>query len=155
MAAGPLTPLDLLLRVTSEDDARQIVTWGYPALADASRLLDRERAYYTVTNPAGEVVGCCCFGPEARMPGGDYSGPGLDLAAWLRPDLTGFGRGAHFVVTILTFARGLFGRLVFRATVGAAEKRTLRACGRAGFLRLAAFTAEDGQDYLQLLFEGV
>jgi RimJ/RimL family protein N-acetyltransferase len=152
VAVGQLAPLDLLLRVTTEDDAQLIARWGYPALADTSRLLDRDRAYYSVTNPAGEVVGCCCFGPEARHPDGDYSAPGLDLAAWLRPDLTGYGRGARFVATMLTFARGLFGQLAFRATVAAANKPALTACRRAGFRTVGRFRAEDGAEYLHLLF---
>ncbi|HLG69377.1 MAG TPA: hypothetical protein VK009_03025 [Chloroflexota bacterium] len=153
MAVGQLVPLDLLLRVTTEDDARLIAAWAYAGLADQARLLDRDRAYYSVVNPAGEVVGCSCFGPEARREGGDYSGPGLDLAAWLRPDLTGFGRGARFVATILTFARGLFGPLTFRTTVPAADARTLRACRRAGFRTAASFHSPDGAEHLQLLFD--
>ncbi len=147
-----LAPLDLLLRVTTEEDARLIARWGYPALADTDRLLDRDRAYYSVTNPAGEVVGCCCFGPEARCPQGDYSSPGLDLAAWLRPDLTGYGRGARFAATILTFARALFGPLAFRTTVVASDTHTLTICRRAGFRTLSKFKTESGAEYVQLLF---
>ena len=148
-----LAPLDLQLRVTTEDDARQVFGWGYPTLADMARLLDRDRAYYSITNAAGEVVGCCCFGPEARLPGGDYASPGLDLAAWLRPDLIGFGRGARFVLTVLTFARALFGPLAFRATVASGNRRGLRACRRAGFRPRASFTGPDGAEYQQLVFD--
>lgn len=147
-----LAPLDLLLRVTTEADARQIAGWGYAALADANRLLDRERAYYSIINPADEVVGCCCFGPESRVEGGDYSTPGLDLAAWLRPDLTGFGRGARFVGTVLTFARGLFGSIGFRTTVPAHDNGALRACQRAGFRRTGAFRRADGAEFVQSVF---
>jgi RimJ/RimL family protein N-acetyltransferase len=139
--------------VTTEDDARLIGGWGYAGLGGPARLLDRERAYYSVVNPAGEVVGCCCFGPEARRDGGDYGGPGLDLAAWLRPDLCGFGRGARFVATILTFARGLFGPLTFRTTVPAGDVRTVRACRRAGFRPAGSFPCADGAEWLLLLFD--
>ncbi len=147
-ALGALKPLDLALRVITEDDAARIGAWGYAALADRARLLDRDRAYYAVVNPEGEVVGCCCFGPEARVPGVEYVATGLDLAAWLRPDLTGFGRGARFVATVLAFAQALFGRLTFRVTV--CDERAFRACRRAGFLPLASCLAPDGIEYLQL-----
>jgi GNAT superfamily N-acetyltransferase len=136
--------------VTTEDDARLIGAWG-AELADAARLLDRDRAYYSIVNPEGEVVGCCCFGPEARPAGAGYSGPGLDLAAWLRPDLRGFGRGARFVVTILTFARGLFGPLTFRTSVSTTSAAALRACRRAGFQPLASFSTP-AATYVQLEF---
>jgi RimJ/RimL family protein N-acetyltransferase len=137
----------------TEDDAREVAGWGYATLAGLAPLLDRDRAYYSIANAEGEVVGCCCFGPEARQPGGDYAAPGPDFAAWLRPDLTGFGRGARFVITVLTFARALFGALPFRTTVPAANQPALYACRRAGFRPILTFTAADGAKYLQLGWE--
>jgi GNAT superfamily N-acetyltransferase len=148
-----LKPLDLLLRVMTEADARQVAGWGISDLSDLPRLLDRDRAYYSVANAADDVVGCCCFGPEARREGGDYSGSGLDLAAWLRPDLQGFGRGARFVVTILTFTRALFGALPFRTVVPTGSRAAMRACRRAGFREMATFTGSDGIEYAQLLWQ--
>ena len=152
MPRAGAAPLDLLLRVMTADDARQVAGWGYAELADFSRLLDRDRAYYSVANSEGEVVGCCCFGPEARQPGGDYAAPGIDLAAWLRPDLTGFGRGARFAATVLTFARALFGGMPLRVSVSAIDKRALRACRRAGFQPLASFHDAGGRLWRQLVW---
>jgi GNAT superfamily N-acetyltransferase len=154
MAGQTLEPLDLLLRVATEADARQIAAWGYAPLADTERLLDRDRAYYSIANSAGDVVGCCCFGPEARVAGGDYSAPGLDLAAWLRPDLTGFGRGARFVATVATFARALFGPLTFRVSAPADSQAALRACRRAGFQSIGSFSTAGGGAYVQLALDG-
>ena len=150
--SGRAEPLDLLLRVMTGDDARQVAGWGYAELADTGRLLDRDRAYYSVANSEGEVVGCCCFGLEARQPGGDYAASSIDLAAWLRPDLTGFGRGARFVATVLTFARALFAGMPLRVTAPAANKRALRSCRRAGFQPLASFSDAAGREWRQLVW---
>lgn len=152
-ANASLEPLDLLLRVLTEEDARQVVGWGYAALAELTPLLDRDRAYYSVANAAGEVVGCCCFGPEARQPGGDYTAPGLDLAAWLRPDLTGFGRGTRFVATVITFARALFGPLPLRVTVPRKDHRALHACAQVGFRPVGRFGGHGATAYVQLVWE--
>ncbi|MBV8084158.1 MAG: N-acetyltransferase [Chloroflexi bacterium] len=161
LSAPPPAPLDLQLRVMTEADARQVAGWRYPepygvfALGPEAvpRLLDRERAYYSVVNSEGDLVGFCCFGPEARVDGGEYGTSGLDVAAALRPDLTGFGRGARFAATILTFARGLFGPIVFRVTVPARDARALRVAQQAGFVPAVGFRGSRGRRYVQLLLD--
>lgn len=57
---------------------------------DIDGFLCPEYCYYAVTDGGGNLAGFCCFGPDARLPGGEYSEDGaLDAGVGLRPDLTG------------------------------------------------------------------
>src|SRR5262245_13252455 len=99
----------------TERAARDISTWRYPD-QDAfynpdeaslegyiASLLDPHYAYYAIYEEA-MLVGFCCFGEDAQVPGGDYCPPDtLDIGLGLRPEWTGQGRGTAFLAAILAF----------------------------------------------------
>jgi ribosomal-protein-alanine N-acetyltransferase len=60
---------------------------------EALALTDPAMGYYSVWDEVGELVAVRCFGPDARVPGGDYSAEALNTGGGLRPDLTGRGLG--------------------------------------------------------------
>lgn len=63
-------------------------------LDDLPGMLDPENAYVAVLNPDGKLLGFCCFGPDARVPGVEYRADDvLGLGGGLRPELTGQGLG--------------------------------------------------------------
>lgn len=130
----------------TEADARAILAWRYdepyaiynadPATIEESiaALLDPANAYFAALGLDGAVVGHCCFGPDARVPGGDYADPdALDVGLGLRPDLTGGGQGQCFVRAVLAFGRARFAPTRFRLTVAAFNVRAQRVYARAGF----------------------
>jgi ribosomal-protein-alanine N-acetyltransferase len=100
-----------------EASAREILTWRYeppydiynadPDEAESfiQALLDPGNAYHTFTDEHGNLVGYCCFGADARVPGGDYGADALDIGLGMRPDLTDQGRGFAFFAAIVDFAR--------------------------------------------------
>ena len=143
-----------------EASARQTLTWRYeppydfynPNPDDADEvmqyLLDPRNAYYAITDDGGELVGYCCFGLDARVPGGDYSADALDVGLRMRPDLTGQGRGLGFVTAILDFARQTFNPQAFRVTVATFNTRALRVYEKAGFEYVQVFGREkDGLEF--------
>jgi [ribosomal protein S18]-alanine N-acetyltransferase len=149
------TPLD-------EDDVEEILHWRYAgelsvygfdtpdpaARAEEKRdLLDSANQYHAARSVTGELVGFCCFGPDARVPGGDYAEPALDVGLGLRPDLVGQGLGLPFLNAILNFARGSAKPPRFRLTVAAFNRRAVRVYERAGFETVARFEQRrpDGQ----------
>ena len=163
MTAGP-GPLGGGLRFTplSEADAEEILRWRYTgelavygfdtpdpvARAEEKRdLLDPANGYHAARSAAGGLVGFCCFGPDAQVPGGDYEEPALDVGLGLRPDLVGQGLGLPFVEAILDFARRAASPPRFRLTVAAFNRRAARVYERAGFEPVARFErrAPDGQ----------
>ena len=95
--------------------------------------------YYQVRDEAGEIVAYCCFGLDARVPGGDYTAEALDVGLGVRPDLTGQGLGSIFVGAVLDFARRTFAPAALRVTVAAFNRRALRVWQQAGFRSIQTF----------------
>lgn len=135
-----------------EAAARAIGAWRYEGIYavynsqpdDVHAMLDPENSYYSATDRNGDVAGYCCFGPDARVPGGEYEGndDSLDVGLGLRPDLTGRGRGREFLEASLDLARRRFSPSTFRLTVATFNRRALRLYERAGFKADHVFTAK-------------
>jgi RimJ/RimL family protein N-acetyltransferase len=139
----------LTFRPLQEQDARDILGWRYdgPYAAydarpdDMSGMLDPSNAYFAVLDPAEQLLGFCCFGPDARVPGGEYrTEDALDLGGGLRPDLTGQGLGIAFLRAILDFATQRFAPSTYRVTIAAFNQRAIRMCQWAGFEIVERFT---------------
>ena len=147
------------VRPLSEADARQILAWRYappydiynlidadPAPADLARavafLLDPENLYFAVDDEDDVLLGFCCFGREAQVPGYDYSSQhALDVGLSMAPARTGQGGGQAFLAAILAFGFARFQTRRVRATVAAFNQRSQRLFRRAGFVRVASFTS--------------
>jgi [ribosomal protein S18]-alanine N-acetyltransferase len=138
----------------ADEDAEEILCWRYAGdlavygfwTTDADArdeekrdLLDPANCYYAARTEGGELVGFCCFGPDAQVPGGDYLQPALDVGLGLRPDLVGRGVGLTFVEAILDFARLELSPPLFRLTVASFNRRAFRVYERAGFGTVARF----------------
>jgi RimJ/RimL family protein N-acetyltransferase len=137
----------------TEVDARAIVGWRYDgpyagydcppeeAAATVRLMLDPASRYFAIRDAIGDLVGYCCFGAEARVPGGDYADvSALDVGLSLRPDLTGRGLGAAFVAAIVWFARERLRSRHLRLTVAAWNRRAIRVYEQAGFCTVHTFT---------------
>jgi ribosomal-protein-alanine N-acetyltransferase len=143
-------------RPIDESSARAVLAWRYappydvynaaPGGVALAALLDPDN-HYLVALRARAVVGFCCFGPDARVAGGDYSAEALDVGAGLRPDLTGRGSGAAFLGAVVALAARHAGARRLRATVAAFNVRALQACARVGFREAGRFRrpADDGE----------
>jgi [ribosomal protein S18]-alanine N-acetyltransferase len=143
--------MNLAFRPMEEADARLLVTWQYPPPFDRYNVdvqaseehvmffADQANQYYAITNEQGLLVAFCCFGQDARVPGGDYGLDALDIGFGLRPDLVGQGYGRVVVGAVLDFARKTFAPAVFRATVAGFNERSQRVCQRLGFQRVQTF----------------
>lgn len=135
--------------------AADIAQWIYPSPYDVynvpplyrddaiAELLKPANAYYAISDDSsGELIGFCCFGISAQVPGGDYAAPALDVGVGLRPDLTGRRFGPDFIAAILDFANALVNAAVFRATIAAFNERSQRAFGKLGFEKIGEFSNE-------------
>jgi len=151
-------------RPMDEANARAISRWCYPAPyhlynpgsdnieETVQAFLDPEYAYYATTDERGDLVGYCCFGPDGRVPGGEYEADALDVGMGMRPDLTGQGRGLTYVKAVLDFARRTFAPTAFRVTTAEFNKRALQMCERAGFRPAQRFQREqDGRVFVVLM----
>lgn len=139
--------------------AEAIVTWRYEPPYDlynldpagCADLLRPDYRYYAAAGPDGTLAGYCCFGADARVPGGDYVEDALDLGIGLRPELTGHGHGGGFLAAVLDLAAREFDPHAYRTTVAAFNARSLRMCVRAGFAEAGRFTRPgDGMAFVIL-----
>jgi ribosomal-protein-alanine N-acetyltransferase len=131
-----ITPMDVAA-------ARVVVTWRYPPPHDVYNVGDEAVAavflasvgsgYYQLRDRAGELAAFCCFGAEARVPGGDYAALALDIGIGVRPDLTGRGQGMRYLGAVIDFGVAQFAPELLRLTVAAFNARAIRLYERAGF----------------------
>jgi ribosomal-protein-alanine N-acetyltransferase len=159
-------PLLLTFQPMDEASARTVPEWRYDEPYDiyniapdnieeeVQLLLDPQNAYHTISNEDGDLVACCCFGPDGQVPGGDYSAAALDIGLGVRPDLTGQGHGLEYVNAVLDFARRTFPPTAFRVTVAEFNKRAQRVWEKAGFRPVQTFQrAGDGRPFVILARE--
>lgn len=146
--------MTLVFQPMDETSARAILDWRYDTPYDVYNtdveeadeyvrsLLDPRNAYYAITDARSNLVGYCCFGPDAHVVGGDYAADALDVGLGMRPDLTGQGHGLHFLTAILDFAGRTFAPQAFRLTVATFNRRALKVYERAGFRTVQTFQRE-------------
>jgi ribosomal-protein-alanine N-acetyltransferase len=142
--------MDFVFESMSDKEARKIAAWKYePPYAfydmakdpeDLEELLapDKRKDYFSATSD-GVLVGYFCFGRDARVSGGDYSGEAVDVGLGMRPDLTGKGLGLSFLESGLGFARERFSPTRFRLSVAAFNERAIKVYERAGFEKSGEF----------------
>jgi ribosomal-protein-alanine N-acetyltransferase len=123
------------VRALTEDDARAIAAWRYPgryATYDVGGMVNSERGFWAVEHE-GALVGYCCFGQEARVPG-VHEEPGvLDVGYGMRPDMMGHGSGKKFISSILEFGERKFSPRRYRLMVLDWNARSRAAARSAGF----------------------
>ncbi len=143
--------------------AQAVLNWHYNSPYDVynvslaqrpavlQELLDPQNAYYCLTDEPGALMAFCCFGLQARVPGGNYSDAALDIGLGVRPDLTGHGQGLSFVEVMLTFAVWTFAPVTFRVTVAGFNRRALKVWRNAGFQPIQTFARQpDGMAFVVL-----
>jgi RimJ/RimL family protein N-acetyltransferase len=137
------------------ESARAAIAWRYPIPYDYYNIevspelleaelqffLDPQNAYHRMLDEADRLIGVCCFGPDARVTGGDYSAPAIDIGLGIAPDFTGRGYGSFYIATVLAFARAQFPAPMYRVTIAAFNTRARRVWEKAGFHPVQTFRA--------------
>jgi ribosomal-protein-alanine N-acetyltransferase len=147
-----------LFRQMDDIDAREISGWRYEPPydfydsaadpADLAELLDPERrkdVYFSALDEENGLVGFFQFEKEDQT---------VDVGLGLRPNLTGRGLGAEFVLSGLAFARERFSPERFTLSVATFNARAIGVYERAGFRRGEVYTHEtNGVEYEFLRME--
>jgi len=142
--------MDYSIALITPEFAREITTWTYDApyerydmsLDYLKGLLNPNYRYHIVFDGNQTLLGFCCFGEDARVPGGTYSiiEPDiLDVGVGMHPEFTGQGFGREFVGFILKFAFRTFHPESFRVTVAAFNQRSIKTFKSLGFIETHTF----------------
>ncbi|HZO33594.1 MAG TPA: GNAT family N-acetyltransferase [Gaiellaceae bacterium] len=123
------------VRRLTDADVRDITAWRYEgrySTYDVTGGISPGLGYFAVENDR-RLVGYCCFGAEARVPGvGEEEGT-LDVGYGLRPDLVGRGLSRSFIGAILAFGIEHHRPRRLRVLVLRWNERSRRAAERQGF----------------------
>ena len=142
----------------TEKHARTILSWRYRAPfayynnnpkhleEDLRECLDPDIPYIAILDNQGTLIGYCCFGKSAQVPGGSYEyDDAIDIGAGMRPDLMGTDLAAPILEAILGWAASAYSPQRFRVTVATFNRRVIRLCSLAGFETESRFMSTTGQ----------
>ncbi len=135
------------VRPLTHADAEVIATWSYPgreSTYDVGTIVTAEQGIWAVEDSA-ELVGYCCFGVEARVPGVDPEQGTLDVGYGMRPDLVGKGSGRVFVGAILAFAENEFSPRRLRLLILTWNERSRKVAEALGFQEEAIVPSTEGE----------
>ena len=123
--------------------------WRYPdeySTYDVGEIVAPADGCWAVEDE-GELVGYCCFGPEARVPGVEEEEGTLDVGYGMRPDLVGKGFGRAFVEAIVDFAEGEFSSQRLRLLILSWNQRSRKVAEALGFQNIGIAESGEG-DFL-------
>ena len=113
-----------------------IASWRYPSrysTYDVGEIVTAADGYWAVVGEGEELVGYCCFGQEARVPGVDEEQGTLDIGYGMRPDYVGKGLGRIFVAAIVDFAVDNFRPQQLRLLILSWNLRSRKVAEALGF----------------------
>jgi [ribosomal protein S18]-alanine N-acetyltransferase len=121
--------------------ADEIAGWSYPPPYDIydgesseAAMMMRAESRYSAVLEDERLVGFCCLGGEARVPGLRQRDGVLDVGAGLRPDLVGRGLGARFLTAVMDYAWTEDPTATLRVSIAEFNLRAQRAALFIGFV---------------------
>jgi [ribosomal protein S18]-alanine N-acetyltransferase len=126
------------VRPMTVDEAEQVAAWRYSGgwsiynLESAQSLIVDLSNYYSIIFD-GNLIGFCCIGEAARVPGMTEEPATLDLGVAMDPVQVGRGHGAAFGQVVLNFLSQTHLDKVLRAVVQSWNERSLQLTRRLGF----------------------
>jgi RimJ/RimL family protein N-acetyltransferase len=91
------------------------------------------------------LIGYCCFGEPARVPGAIAESGTLDIGYGLAPDRVARGDGSRFLAAIVDFASERWEHRRFRVYVLEWNKRSHKVAARNGFVDGPTINSEEGR----------
>ncbi|MDN5762946.1 MAG: GNAT family N-acetyltransferase [Microlunatus sp.] len=120
----------------SIDDGMDLAMWTTPgpwSVSDQLEPPERDEGYWAVRDANQRLVGYCCFGEAARVPGLRGDPRLLDVALGLRPDLVGHGWSNELARTVVERARSVAAGRRLQSVVAEWNTAGRHAAEAAGF----------------------
>jgi RimJ/RimL family protein N-acetyltransferase len=153
---------EVVIRPFREGEAYAVASWAYEPpfdwydgdpthFEDYLAVDDKGYGYYAiVAGDPEQVIGFCCFGPEARVAGQEAVDGVLDIGGGVRPDRLSVGIATGVLPDIIEFARAAFSPTHFRTAIATFNERSTRLCLSAGFTVVRRFDGP-GKEFYELL----
>jgi [ribosomal protein S18]-alanine N-acetyltransferase len=130
----PRTPF--VVGQLSIEDGMDLAMWRSPGpwtVNDSLEAPEPDEGYWAVHDADGQLVGYCCFGEAARVPGLQADPTLLDVALGLRPDFVGHGLSNDLARAVVEHAKTVAAGRRLRSAVAAWNESGRRAAEKAGF----------------------
>lgn len=127
-------PYDIYTIATADMDEAEV-------MGEVEYFLDPATNCYSLSDEEGHLLAVATFGPDGRVPGGDYSAEAVDIGLAVKPELTGHGRGSSFVQAVIAFARETFHPPMLRVTIAEFNTRAQRVWQKEGFVEVDRFVS--------------
>lgn len=144
-AAEPELPF--VVEGLSIEDGMDLAMWTTPgpwAVNDSLEAPEPDEGYWAVRDAKGQLVGYCCFGEAARVPGLGDDRSMLDVALGLRPDLVGRGLSNVLARVVVEQARAVASGRRLRCVVAERNQPGRHAAQNAGFKVTGAHAVPGG-----------
>jgi enoyl-CoA hydratase/carnithine racemase/L-amino acid N-acyltransferase YncA len=144
--ARPAVPdpvLPLRVRHLTIEDGLALASWSSPGawhVEDALEAPEPDEGYWAVVDAREELLGFCCLGAAARVPGQPADEWLLDVVIGMRPQLAGRGWGGDLGRAAVTYARSVALDRRLRTTVPDRNTAGQHTARQAGFVACGART---------------
>jgi RimJ/RimL family protein N-acetyltransferase len=137
----------LEVRELSIEDGENLAMWQTPGpwtVADSLEPPAADEGYWAIKDASGELVGYCCFGGAARVPGIQADDTMLDVVFGLRPNLVGRGLSNELARVVTTHAGKVAAGRRLRTILAQWNDAGRRAAEHAGFKVIGAHEVPGG-----------
>ena len=139
----PMAPFRV--RQLTIEDGLALAGWSTPGawhIEDALQAPEPDEGYWAVVDAQDTLLGFCCVGMAARVPGQNEDPWALDVAIGIRPQLVGRGWGAELGRAAVAYASSVALDRRLRTTVPDWNAAAQRAAEHSGFRRRDIVTFE-------------
>jgi [ribosomal protein S18]-alanine N-acetyltransferase len=120
----------------SIEDGENLAMWQTPGpwtVADSLEPPAADEGYWAIRDSSGQLVGYCCFGGAARVPGIEADAAMLDVVFGLRPNLVGHGLSNELARVVAAHAGKVAAGRRLRTILPQWNDAGRRAAEHAGF----------------------
>ena len=145
--AEPVAPLRV--RQLTIEDGLALASWSSPGawhIEDALATPEPDEGYWAVVDAHDTLLGFCCVGAAARVPGAPADDRVLDVAIGIRPQFAGRGWSGLFGRAAVAYAGSVALDRTLRTTVPDWNEPGRRAAVASGF-RAVATAVYSNQQY--------
>ena len=146
----PLPPFQV--RQLTIEDGMALASWSSPGawhIEDALAAPEPDEGYWAVADANDTLLGFCCVGAAARVPGAPADDRVLDVAIGIRPQFAGRGWSGEFGRAAVAYAGSVALDRKLRTTVPEWNEPGHRAAVQSGFLPVGT-AVHDQQHYVIL-----